>query len=340
VIRGMLPPRVHHRSDDVADMWRRNRYRPRRWKRAPGLRASLPPRGNRPDRRDRSHPCPRNEVKSCSPTRWASPCRTASSRGLPDVPGVAGEERRIDRDRYRKYRYSFPAAWRLASNVSGTTEAERMRMAGGRRAFPRGGSSRGPGRRRRRNRRPAPGRARPRRCVPRPERAPAPAGSGQNLFHRRLEGRPVGWTCHPALRRSVVRDRQLDASHRTRDIGGNENGSEECPPLPAFAASFGATRPGGCQTAAGCRYFWARPRDLHGVQSAPLRSWSPHTHRFRQFFRAVVLPDPADVAVVLPRREQRHRVDVVRRVVHHLAAGNFAISSRAFSRVIFFSTVR
>src|SRR3989304_5361682 len=61
--------------------------------------------------------------------------------------------------------------------------------------------------------------------------------------------------------------------------------------------------------------------DLDGVQRRPLAELVAAHPEVERVLRAVVFPDAADVAVVLPRAEQRHRIDIARRVVHHLASG-------------------
>ncbi len=196
------------------------------------------------------HPCPRNELKSCSPTRCDSPSRTASrSEGLLDVPRVAGEERRIDRGKVQEIpvlllRRVAPRVERLRNDGSGE-DADGGREKGVSAVDDR---PEVPHPRRRRSRRPAPGRAPPRRCDPRPAGGPAPAGSGQHLLHHRLDRRPVRLDLPSGVRRPVVRNAKLDASQgrRTRKIPGRsgrgKNRERRNAPAPGVGGSFGATR--------------------------------------------------------------------------------------------------
>ena len=95
---------------------------------------------------------------------------------------------------------------------------------------------------------------------------------------------PFGWTCHPAY--AVPSYATVSLTRRTGCVMSGEKNRErrKIPRSRRPLVRSGPRVPRGGQTAAGCRYFCARTSAIcTALRAAPLRSWSPHTHRFRQF---------------------------------------------------------
>ena len=207
-------PRIHNGPDDIAHhVTKESPARDVDRATDPGRRDESPPYGRSCRTGDFAvHPCPRNEVKSCSPIRCESPSRTASSIECgPDVPGVAEEERGGDGGQVQEIPVLLLR--RVAPRV------ERLRHSGsGEDADVRGKKGVSPGTIVCRSRSPESAKSTtcsractPRRCDPPPAAAPAPAGSGQapsSIADWMVV--PVRLHLPPGVRRPVVRDRQLD----------------------------------------------------------------------------------------------------------------------------------